>query len=150
MKDFYLFDLCSLKSLFLTGKVPETLSCEANFYKPGCCGDAQHMQWILWILWPTFINLVVLVTPNTCSARSGYCALAIFHWSFCLLTQAPVGHHLANRIQFTSFQPECTRLKWVNFVKSLRSGENTLQQQFVSATGKVFFKNVFFSPLMEK
>ena len=29
LKDFYIFDLWSLKSLLLTGKVPEALSCEA-------------------------------------------------------------------------------------------------------------------------
>ena len=48
---------------------------------------------------PNFITLVVVVTTNTCSAGpAGYHALAISHWSFALLTQAPIGHHTANRI----------------------------------------------------
>ena len=89
---------------------------------------------------PTFINLVVVVTPNTTHAGPGYQVLAISHWSFGLLTQAPIGHRSAKRIQFTPLQPECMPWSDLILTKAFDLERNALRQQVVSTwTCQIYF-----------
>ena len=67
---------------------------------------------------PTFINLVVVVTPNTTHAGPGYQVLAISHWSVGLLTQAPIGHHTVKKNSIDATSTWMYALKWLNISKS--------------------------------
>ena len=85
----------------------------------------------------SYTNPVVVVTPNTWCARH---LLAISHWFFGLLTQAPIGHRSTKRIQFMSLQPEC--MPWSDLIspKAFDLERNAFWQQFGNNWESIFSK----------